>query len=211
MPLENAQYIPELVPTNPLGVDAVNLGDNHLRVIKTAVLGSFPAFVGTQATPKFVTLTEDEINTLIDAALKAGAATITGLWDFTTQPTYNGDVIGTEAFATAADLVLQNLLQRPANRALAAAGSVLQADQGEAIRYTGAAAALDIPVLLDQTQVTVKNVGSGALTLTENATTLSWLQGGAIVTGNRLLAPGSVCELHYTSINTVEVWGNGLS
>lgn len=68
MALENAQYIPELVETNPAGSDPVSQGDDHLRMTKLAVKNSFPGFVGTQASPKFVTLTEDQIN---DAALKS--------------------------------------------------------------------------------------------------------------------------------------------
>ncbi len=211
MGLEVAQYIPELNSNWPLGVDAVNLGDNHIRTVKLAVQGSFPGFVRTMATPKFVTLTEDELNALIDAALKAQAATIAGLWNFTTPPTINGDVIGTELFATTGDLNLQNLLQLPVNRNIAAADTVLQSDQGNAIRYTAAGDVLTVPVLLNETVVRVKNVGSGPLVLTESTTTLTWLQGGALVTGDRNLAPGSVCELHWSATNAIEVWGNGLS
>ncbi len=76
MPLETGDHIPELDPNNPLGSDAVSLGDDHMRLIKRAVTGSFPAFVGTTATPKSVTLTEDQIN---DAALKSVDQTITGI------------------------------------------------------------------------------------------------------------------------------------
>lgn len=83
MGLEIANFIPELVPTNPDGADNVSAGDDHLRTLKTAILGSFPAFVGDTATPKSVTLTEDEIN---DAAQKAAAAIISGAWEFTTSP-----------------------------------------------------------------------------------------------------------------------------
>lgn len=66
MGLESASFIPELVPTNPLGSDPKSEGDNHLRLTKTAVQGSFPGFVGTVGTPKSVTKTEDQINDLAE-------------------------------------------------------------------------------------------------------------------------------------------------
>ncbi len=77
MGLEAADFIPELVDTNPLGNDPKSEGDDHLRLIKTAVQGSFPNFVGTAGVPASVALTEDEIN---DAALKSAAQVITGEW-----------------------------------------------------------------------------------------------------------------------------------
>ena len=84
MPLESATYIPELTQTNPVGAsDPKSAGDDHLRLIKKVLLNSFGAFVGTAGTPKSVTLTEDQIN---NAALKAAVATISALWNFTTDP-----------------------------------------------------------------------------------------------------------------------------
>lgn len=74
MALEVGNYIPELVPANPENDDDVGEGDDHLRLIKLAVTQSFPGFVGTTADPKFVTLTEDQIN---DAALKSAANVFT--------------------------------------------------------------------------------------------------------------------------------------
>ena len=68
MGLEVANYIPELVPSNPAGSDPVSSGDDHIRNLKVAIKNSFSGFVGSTATPKAVTLTEDQIN---DAALKA--------------------------------------------------------------------------------------------------------------------------------------------
>lgn len=75
MPLETGDFIPELDPNNPLGADNVSLGDDHLRLLKRAVTGSFPAFVGTNAIPKSVALTEDQIN---DTALQSESPTFTG-------------------------------------------------------------------------------------------------------------------------------------
>jgi len=92
MGLETASFISELTVTNPIGSsDPKSQGDDHLRLIKTAIKGSFPSFVGTVGTPKSVSLSEDQIN---DAALKSAIATIAALWDFTTEPTLNGDITG---------------------------------------------------------------------------------------------------------------------
>ena len=82
MGLETGNYIPELDENNPLGGDAVSQGDDHLRLIKRAIINSFSGFEGSSATPKSVTLTEDQIN---DAALQAADAIITGEWTFQNQ------------------------------------------------------------------------------------------------------------------------------
>ena len=92
MALESASFIPELTVTNPVGAsDAKSQGDDHIRLIKTAIKGSCPSFVGTAGTPKSISLTEDQIN---DAALKDAIATISKLWDFTVDPTLASDLIG---------------------------------------------------------------------------------------------------------------------
>lgn len=76
MGLESASFIAELNPTNPVGSsDPKSQGDDHLRLIKTALQGTFPNFVGTAGTPKSVTLTEDQIN---DAVRKAVDNILTG-------------------------------------------------------------------------------------------------------------------------------------
>ena len=94
MALESATYLPELTNTNPVGAsDPKSQGDDHLRLIKKTILNTFGAFVGTAGTPKSVTLTEDQLN---DAAQKAAAATIAGLWNYTTIPTINGDEVATK-------------------------------------------------------------------------------------------------------------------
>ena len=42
MPVEEADYISQLKPAQPAGGESISEGDNHLRAIKKAVLGSFP-------------------------------------------------------------------------------------------------------------------------------------------------------------------------
>lgn len=91
---ENANYISELVVTNPVGAtDTVSTLDNHDRMLKRCLANQFPNFAGTTGVPKSVTLTEDQIN---DAARKAATATISALWDFTTEPTINSELVAVE-------------------------------------------------------------------------------------------------------------------
>lgn len=70
MALETASFISELTVTNPVGAtDPKSAGDDHIRLIKTAVKGTFPNFVGTAGVPKSVTLTEDELNDCLQKAI----------------------------------------------------------------------------------------------------------------------------------------------
>ena len=89
MPLETGNFIPELDDNNPLGADNVSLGDDHIRLLKRCVQGSFPAFVGNTGTPKSVTKTEDEIN---DTAEKSVAETIGGAWSFSVSIDFAGGI-----------------------------------------------------------------------------------------------------------------------
>jgi len=89
MGLETGTLIPDLVEANPGGSDPKSEGDDHLRLIKTCVRGSFANFVGTTADPKFVALTEDEIN---DAALQGDVSNITANWLFSADVTLANNV-----------------------------------------------------------------------------------------------------------------------
>lgn len=42
MPLETAQYVSDLQPNNPATTDAASQGDDHIRLIKSALKNSFP-------------------------------------------------------------------------------------------------------------------------------------------------------------------------
>ena len=79
MALEAGDFIPDLNANNPLGSDPKSEGDDHLRLVKRCTQGSFPAFVGTLASPKSVSLTEDQIN---DAALKSEVNAFTAVNTF---------------------------------------------------------------------------------------------------------------------------------
>ena len=213
MGLEAASFIPELVITNPAGADPVSQGDDHLRLLKNAILGSFPGFVGTTGTPKFVTLTEDEINALIDAALKGDAASISGLWDFITVPTINSNAIYTKVESQADDLTLQNVLQRPTERLISGDDAPLQTDQGNIIRYNGGGGhTLTLGTLLEDTAITVKNVGNGILNLAEGGPNfITWLDGDQGKAGPRTIVKGSIIEMHWETADNIELWGNGIA
>lgn len=68
MSLESATYINQLVRTNPNGADPKGQGDDHLRMIKGALLNTFPNINGP------VTVHQDELNALAygTALLKTG-------------------------------------------------------------------------------------------------------------------------------------------
>lgn len=59
-PLEEGNFITDLVQTNPPGTDKVSQGDDHIRLIKKILLGTFPNLSGA------VVLTQDEMNGLAD-------------------------------------------------------------------------------------------------------------------------------------------------
>lgn len=63
MGLEAATYISDLVATNPAGGDPKSQGDNHIRLIKSAIKSTFPMITGA------VTATHSEINKLAGAVI----------------------------------------------------------------------------------------------------------------------------------------------
>lgn len=61
MALETATFISGLVSTNPTSSDNVGEGDNHLRLIKSTLLATFPAITGA------VSVSHTQINTSVAA------------------------------------------------------------------------------------------------------------------------------------------------
>jgi len=51
MALETANWITQLVPTNPVVGDPVGEGDDHLRMLKTVLQNSFPSTSTTAIMP----------------------------------------------------------------------------------------------------------------------------------------------------------------
>lgn len=183
MSLETASFISELDTLNPVGAsDPKSQGDNHLRLIKVAVKGSFPSFVGTAGTPKSVTLTEDQIN---DAALKSAAATIAALWDFTTKPTVNSELVAVEP-------ILQNIENGDYTLVLGDAAKHIYKASG------GAGETITIPANASVafkigTAIPIVNQGGGALSIEITTDTLTLEGSGA--TGTRTLADNGIAVL----------------
>lgn len=71
MALESATYIDGLVETNPTSSDNANQGDNHIRLIKSAIKATFPSVTGA------VTVTHSQINS-VTGKLDLAGGTMTG-------------------------------------------------------------------------------------------------------------------------------------
>lgn len=64
MPLESVTYINDLVATNPTSTDPKSEGDNHLRLIKSAIKATFPNLTGP------VTATQNQLNVAVSLSGK---------------------------------------------------------------------------------------------------------------------------------------------
>lgn len=89
MSLENAHGIWQLIPSNPTTADYVSQGDDHIRMLKRAILNTFPNVKG----PVVVSHTvlndiperlNDKIEALILASMPRGACIV---WDIVNNPT----------------------------------------------------------------------------------------------------------------------------
>ncbi len=69
MSLENASYIHQLNPANPSGADRVKDGDDHLRMLKTALKNTFPGITG----PLSPSVTHTFLNGLAALLVPVGA------------------------------------------------------------------------------------------------------------------------------------------
>jgi len=70
MPLENAQTINQLVPTNPVATDPLAQADDHLRLIKSTIQNTFPNVTGA------INATHTEMNSVADGDTAATATTL---------------------------------------------------------------------------------------------------------------------------------------
>lgn len=93
MGLESATYVDDLITSNPNATDSRGQGDDHLRLIKTALKGTFPNASkkfyfpqGTSLQTSTVTVTAADDNKLIPVSCEAAARTVnlpqvSTLWD----------------------------------------------------------------------------------------------------------------------------------
>lgn len=68
MGLETGTYISDLVESNPTATDPKSQGDDHLRLIKSALKATFPNLTGA------VTVTQDDINDICSGNLENATA-----------------------------------------------------------------------------------------------------------------------------------------
>jgi Chaperone of endosialidase len=162
LPLESATYVSQLVSTNPAGTDQISQSDDHLRLIKSTLLQSFPNVSGA------VTATHSQINT---AALNPIAGT-TGAAD--TIPYYTGtSTAATTAFTSAARSLLSQTSAAAMLTYLGASGSSNTA-------FTNASNTFSAAQTMNA-GLTISNSGSNMLALndtTGNATHLAFKQSG---------------------------------
>mgnify|MGYP005624940425 CR=1 FL=1 len=69
MALESGSYLNSLVPSNPTATDALAQADDHLRLIKSVLVNTFPNLAGA------VTVTNGELN-IIDGSTSATSVTL---------------------------------------------------------------------------------------------------------------------------------------
>ena len=69
MALETGTYIDSLVATNPVATDAIGQADDHMRLIKSTILNTFPAVTGV------INSTHTELN-IVDGDTAATATTL---------------------------------------------------------------------------------------------------------------------------------------
>jgi hypothetical protein len=98
-------------------------------------------------------------------------------------------------------------------RDFAASDNTVAADNGKALRFTGAGGqtfTADGDLATDGNFILL-NDGSASLTVAGSAS-LSWFNGsGTIPTGNRTLAVGGIMTLYHTGSGNYLAWGSGLS
>ena len=69
MPLETGTFINSLVATNPAATDALSVADDHLRLIKSTILNTFPGITGA------INETQAELN-VMDGGTAATSTTL---------------------------------------------------------------------------------------------------------------------------------------
>lgn len=104
MGLETTTYINGLVASNPAGGDDRSQGDDHIRLIKSAIKNTFPNIDGA------MTLTDEVINALPTTKANLESPTFTGVPAApTAAPGTNTTQLATTAFVTLADNLKANI------------------------------------------------------------------------------------------------------
>ena len=107
MALESTTYINGLVATNPTGTDARSQGDDHIRMVKSAVKATFPNITGavtpTHTELNYVDGVTSALQTQMDTKAPLASPTLTGTPAAPTAATdTNTTQVATTAFTQAA-------------------------------------------------------------------------------------------------------------
>lgn len=135
MGLETATYISGLNASNPIhATDQVSEGDDHLRLIKSTLLATFPSITGA------VTATHTELNYLDGVTGVSG----TGNLALTASPTFTGTLTAAAIAATTYDgIAAANLVDKSAAESITGTWTFTNLVGGAmtATSYDGVAAA----------------------------------------------------------------------
>lgn len=71
MPLETANFIPDLVPSNPAASDGMSQGDDHIRLLKAVIKATFPNF-----TDVALGSTQAQLDAAVAAAVTNGVSVL---------------------------------------------------------------------------------------------------------------------------------------
>ena len=107
MALESTTYIDGLVATNPTGTDARSQGDDHIRLVKSAVGATFPNIAGA------MTATHTELNKMdgyTGTTAELNYNDVPTLGTVEASKTVTADAVGTVSGSTAINFALGNVV-----------------------------------------------------------------------------------------------------
>lgn len=229
MALETSTYISGLVATNPASSDNKSQGDDHLRLLKSTILATFPNISGA------VTPTHTQLNTVPDLAPKASptftgtpAAPTATAGDSSTQIATTAFVAGT-AFSSALPAQTGNSGKIITTDGSNASWTAVKTFNGASLLGSGdislgivllatltptAAANLDFLTTFTSSYDNYMIVGDGITPSADNNLAIRLAVAGASDTGSNYSAPlhisSSTTTVAYADvINTVESTGMG--
>jgi hypothetical protein len=207
MAVESATKIHELNSAAPTGAEPLSEADDHLRVIKTAVKGSFSGF-GVDTDSGVYTGGADELNAL------AGLVDGSGLNALTIGAGLTGTSYNASAPVTVAVDFTDARIARKVAITLRNAATTLDTEYANEVVYTNDSTVYTYTVsdtIAVGDQIQIHNSGSANTTIATGGNTLNWMQGGAVATGERTLLPGGIATLIKMASGVFHIYGGGLT